>query len=69
MTTRYEVIKNTGDERWDNYPEITVYDTLEEVIDELDLDDNEVAKLLEDEYLTDPDHIQWEVQVIEDEAG
>lgn len=64
--TTYTIAWNTGDYRWDSYPEIVTYDSLEEVIGELDLDDRQIAKLLEEEELMDEDEVLWKVSINEE---
>lgn len=48
---KYEIKYNTGDYMWDNYPRVEYCSSLEELIDELDLTDEEVKELEKEGYL------------------
>ena len=58
---KYQILWNTGDYYWDNEPEIEYYATLEDVIEEIELTEEQIAELNADGNVLDEDNA-WMVE-------
>lgn len=56
---KYEILWNTGDEYWDNEPDVEYYATLEDVIKEMELTEEQIAELKADGNIEDEEGISW----------
>ena len=58
---KYQILWNTGDDYWDNEPEVEYYATLENVIEEIELTEEQIAELKADGNVVDKDNA-WMVE-------
>ena len=59
VNAKYEILWNTGDEYWDNEPDVEYYATLEDVIEEMELTEEQIAELKADGNIEDEEGISW----------
>ena len=59
----YRVEWNTGDDQWDNFPEVEHYNTLEEVVDVLNLNERQLKELEEEGCIYDDTYTEWFVEI------
>ena len=58
---KYQILWNTGDDYWDNEPDVEYYATLEDVIEEIELTEEQIAELKADGNVVDKDNV-WMVE-------
>lgn len=56
---KYVVEWNTGDDHWDNYPDVEYYESLEDAIEDLDLTAEQIAELNEWGSIYDKTETRW----------
>ena len=58
----YRVEWNTGDEYWDDNPDVEYYDNLEDVIKDLELNEAQIEELKIEGILFDEEGVCWRIE-------